>query len=51
MKEVTLDKQIWTRVDADTQEKMKAKCKELGITASAAVRILIIKFIKGEITL
>jgi len=47
----TLDKQIWTRVSSAQHEQFKSKAKADGSCASAALRVLISKYLKGEVTL
>lgn len=51
MKDTTLDKQIWVRVDAETHAKMKEKCDRDKIKMSALIRMLIAKYLEGDIKL
>lgn len=51
MNDTTLDKQIWVRVDGNTHAKMKEKCERDKIKMSALIRMLIAKYLEGDITL
>nr|DAH61370.1 MAG TPA: hypothetical protein [Caudoviricetes sp.] len=51
MKDIVLDKQIWVRVDNQTHEAFKEKCKKNGIKMSVLIRMLIMKYLEEDIKL
>ena len=51
MKNTTLDKQIWVRVDNETHTKLKEKCEKNGLKVSVLIRMLIMKYLEGDIKL
>lgn len=51
MKDTTLDKQIWVRVDNNTHTALKEKCNKNGLKVSVLIRMLIMKYLEGDITL
>ena len=51
MKDTVLDKQIWVRVDIDTHTKLKEKCEKNRVKMSTIIRMLIMKYLEGDINL
>ena len=51
MKDITLDKQIWVRVDNETHAALKEKCSKNGLKVSVLIRMLVMKYLEGDIKL
>lgn len=51
MKDITLDKQIWVRVDNETHTALKEKCSKNGLKVSVLIRMLVMKYLEGDIKL